>query len=352
MGSRSNSDEQALERLAQVFADDALDVLVGERAHVVLEAAQLGDDVGRQHVRPHRQELAELDERRPELVEHFPQVLAALGRRALDERRTATARQEVGQAVPFEEVAEAVPDGDLCDLRQTSEVACALGRLGHDLQCSTRKGRPLVRRVRDCPGAAFEQAYPMLQLRDAELELLVVPARDDARAAGRAHRARRRSAPPLGRLRPSSAASALRSSVEPRPCACRPARPARRPGRPRARPSAQRRRARRGRASRPNRAGTAIAGHAGASVAAGGAAHAAGASSCRRAVAVSVSVAGETGRSAATGASSGTGGGSAIWAASASARITCARPCPRRADPFGARTRARAPSTSRAAAPR
>ena len=171
-------DEQSLEGVTKVFLDDALDVLVRERPHVVLEAAQLGDDVGRQHVRPHRQELPELDERRAELVEHFPQVLAALGRRALDERGAATAGQEVGQPVPFEEVAEAVPDGDLGDLRQASEVACAVGRLGHDLQCSTRKGRPLVRRVRDCPRAALDQAYPMLELRDAELELLVVPARD------------------------------------------------------------------------------------------------------------------------------------------------------------------------------
>ena len=103
-------------------------------------AAQLGDDVGRQHVRAHRQELPELDERRAELVEHFPQVLATLRRRALDERGAAPAGQKVGQTVPFEEVAEAVPDGDLGDLRQASEVACAVGRLGHDLQCSTRKG--------------------------------------------------------------------------------------------------------------------------------------------------------------------------------------------------------------------
>ena len=109
-------------------------------------------------------------------------MLAALGRRTLDERRAAAAGQKVGQAVPLEEVAEAVPDGDLGDLRQASEVACAVGRLGHDLQCSTRKGRPLVlvRRVRDCPRAALDQAYPMLQLRDAELELLVVRARDYA----------------------------------------------------------------------------------------------------------------------------------------------------------------------------
>ena len=136
-------DEEALDRLAELLVDDALDLLVRERAHVVLEPAQLGDDVRRQHVGPHREELAELDEGRAELVEELAEVLAALRRRAVDEHfAVATARQEVGQLVALEEVAEAVPDGDLGDLRQPAEVASLRRRLGHDPKCSTRAEKP------------------------------------------------------------------------------------------------------------------------------------------------------------------------------------------------------------------
>ena len=71
-------EEETLDREAEVFEDDALDLLVRERAHVVLEAAELGDDVRRQDVRPHREQLAELDEGRAELVEELAEVLAAL----------------------------------------------------------------------------------------------------------------------------------------------------------------------------------------------------------------------------------------------------------------------------------
>ena len=44
-------EEETLDRLAELLADDALDLLVGERAHVVLKPAQLGDDVRRQRRR-------------------------------------------------------------------------------------------------------------------------------------------------------------------------------------------------------------------------------------------------------------------------------------------------------------
>ena len=39
---------------------------------VVLERLELEDDVGRDDVRARREELAELDEGRPELIEHLP----------------------------------------------------------------------------------------------------------------------------------------------------------------------------------------------------------------------------------------------------------------------------------------
>ena len=128
-------EEEALDREAEVFEDDALDLFVRERAHVVLEAAQLGDDVRRQDVWTHREQLAELDEGRAELVEELAEMLAALGCAALEELRPVpAARDQVGQPVPLEEVAEAVPDRDLGDLRQPAEVPLLGRRLRHDVK--------------------------------------------------------------------------------------------------------------------------------------------------------------------------------------------------------------------------
>ncbi len=54
-----------------------------ERPDVVLQPAQLDDDVRRNHVGPGREQLPELHERRPELVEHLAQMLTAGRRGAL-----------------------------------------------------------------------------------------------------------------------------------------------------------------------------------------------------------------------------------------------------------------------------
>ena len=132
IGFSSKSDERLLERQAELFLDHDTNLCEGEWAHVVLEAAQLGDDVRRDDVGPRREQLAELDEGRPELVEHLAQMPTALradrgiGAR-LDPRRPG---KEVGQLVPLEEIAEAVPDGDLRNLRETADLARAWAR-GH-----------------------------------------------------------------------------------------------------------------------------------------------------------------------------------------------------------------------------
>ena len=62
-------EEQPLDRVAEILLDHALGLVERERAHVVLERTQLGDDVGRDDVGPRREQLPELHERRPELVE-------------------------------------------------------------------------------------------------------------------------------------------------------------------------------------------------------------------------------------------------------------------------------------------
>ena len=61
-----------------------------ERRDLVLQLDQLLDDVGRHDVRTSAEQLAELDEGRPQLVQHLPDVTAAL-RRAAGARACASA---------------------------------------------------------------------------------------------------------------------------------------------------------------------------------------------------------------------------------------------------------------------
>ena len=128
---RLEVEEQPLERVPELLLDHALGLLERERPHVVLQPAQLDDDVGRHHVGPRREELSELHERRPELVEHLSQVLAAgrrgsvLGGHAGEAVFRRATRQEVAQLVRLEEVAEAVAHHDLRDLRQAADAAGA-----------------------------------------------------------------------------------------------------------------------------------------------------------------------------------------------------------------------------------
>src|SRR5439155_10863362 len=123
-------DEELLERQAELFSDHLLDIRERERTNVVLEAAKLRDDVRRQDVRPGREQLAELDERRPELVEHLAQVLTALRRLPVEVDARTASRKQVGQPVGVEPVAEPVSDRDLRDLRQAAEIPGGR-RLGH-----------------------------------------------------------------------------------------------------------------------------------------------------------------------------------------------------------------------------
>src|SRR5439155_21115672 len=127
-------DEELVDRESEVLLHDRLDVGEREGANVILESAQLGDDVRRQDVGPRREELAELDERRAELVEHLAEVLAALRRLTVSVHRQiprAAAGKEVAEAMRVEPVPEAMADGYLGDLRQAAEVAG--GRLSHGI---------------------------------------------------------------------------------------------------------------------------------------------------------------------------------------------------------------------------
>ncbi len=116
-------EEELLDRETEVLLDDRPDLCERERMDVVLQRLQLEDDVGRHHVRPRREKLPELDEGRPELVEHLAEPLTA--RRALPHGRhlALAARDDVAEAMGLEEVAEAVPRRDLCDLGKAAELA-------------------------------------------------------------------------------------------------------------------------------------------------------------------------------------------------------------------------------------
>ena len=129
-------EEELVDGEPKVLVDHVLDVAEREGTDVVLECAELRDDVGRQDVRACRQQLAELDERRAELVEHLPQVLAALRRLPVQLDARPAAREELGQLVLVEPVAEAVADRDLRDLGETAEVSG--GRLRHRVSVARR----------------------------------------------------------------------------------------------------------------------------------------------------------------------------------------------------------------------
>ena len=182
-------DERLLHGQPELGLDRGTRLLERERRHVVLQAAQLDHDVRRHDVRPRREQLAELDERRAELVEHLPEPPPAVGDRVAV--RAVVPGQEIAEPVPAQEVAEAMSRGDLRDLRQASEAARRpFLPGGHGRIVGVRPGCALR--------GALEQLQPVLELRDAELELADRLARGDAElgAEARGRRAGRLAHPP------------------------------------------------------------------------------------------------------------------------------------------------------------
>jgi hypothetical protein len=201
--------KQLVEAEAEVLLDDLLDLVERERTDVVLQSAQLRDDVRRQDVRSRRQELAELHERRTELVQHLAQVLAALRRLAVNVHPRAAPREEVGQPVGVEPVAEAVADRDLRDLRETAEVA---GRgLDHGLSVARSRGFSWPASGNG-PRAVLDQPHPVLELCHAKLQLVPLVARHDAELAEDAVQRRSRALTQAHRI----AAPPRRCLVDPR----------------------------------------------------------------------------------------------------------------------------------------
>jgi hypothetical protein len=115
-------------------------LLEGKRLDIVLEPAQLDDDVGRNDVRTGREQLAELDERRAELIQHLAQSTAPVGGTPVD-RVALSPGDEVAQPVLPEEVPEPVTDRDLGDLGQTAEASLGTCLLdGHTVSVARVSG--------------------------------------------------------------------------------------------------------------------------------------------------------------------------------------------------------------------
>jgi hypothetical protein len=125
--------EQLVDGALQLSADDLLDLLVGKGRDGVLEEAELGDHLGRDHVRADGEQLAELDEGRAELVEHLAHVAATGGHGHVD-------RIVLAARTPLEGVAEAVPRGHVRDLAQTGGLGTP-AHAGCHAEIVSRRGR-------------------------------------------------------------------------------------------------------------------------------------------------------------------------------------------------------------------
>jgi hypothetical protein len=119
------SGEQALDRLAQLGFDQRARPGAGKGRQTVLQARQIGGDLLAQEIGARREELAELDEARPQLVERGGQPLAGARRaRAAAAGEDARDPQERGQGRdPFERKQRVVARQGDRDAEEAQQVA-------------------------------------------------------------------------------------------------------------------------------------------------------------------------------------------------------------------------------------
>ena len=158
--------EHVLPRHAQLLLHDAHDLLLGERRHVVLQRRELLDVLGRQQVGARRQDLAELRERRTQLLERGAQALALpfLADRAF----LVGAAEQLLQAVLGED------GGDLGAARHQVRLGLDLGGARAKRRRRARGaggsgGLPVPRGVHDDHGAARVVADPVRHVAQQEL---------------------------------------------------------------------------------------------------------------------------------------------------------------------------------------
>ena len=137
---RVEGGEQVADLAVQLLADHLLHLLVGEGRDRVLQQAQLADDLGRHQVGADREQLAELDEGRAQLVQHLAQVPAARLQRHL--RLVPRAPRP-----PLERIPEAVPGGHLGDLTNAGDLGAPRGLRLHEAMVPPEWPRPAGRQA-------------------------------------------------------------------------------------------------------------------------------------------------------------------------------------------------------------
>lgn len=123
---RIEAAEDALDRSPELALDDPPRLLSGERNSLILELLELLGDVERNEVGTGGQELAQLDERRPELLERAAQALSAADRldgTGLVAQRPPAEPEMPQHADPGQHLPEAVTDQHGHDLPVAAEVA-------------------------------------------------------------------------------------------------------------------------------------------------------------------------------------------------------------------------------------
>ena len=117
--------EQLLDGATQASLDLAEDLGDGQRRAVVLQRLELFDPVGGEQVRPGREELPELRERRPELGEELAEPRGGLAIRRRQRRavgRRGVAAEHVAEPRLLEVRAEAVPRDRVGDLAEPVQI--------------------------------------------------------------------------------------------------------------------------------------------------------------------------------------------------------------------------------------
>jgi hypothetical protein len=177
-------EEELLDGELELLLDHALDLGVGDRRDVVLQRLQLEDDVRRDDVRARGEELAELDEGRPELVQHLPDAEAAVRAVGRDVDFPGATGPRPVRPVRVEEVAEAVLRCDLRDLGEAAELADSRPR-AHWSFFSTRRNR-----CSTCARRSSSSSYSRRVMRPISRKTVesVEPARSLMRTASPRHR--------------------------------------------------------------------------------------------------------------------------------------------------------------------
>ena len=167
--------EDVLPRHLQLLLHHVDDLRLGQRRDVVLELRQLVDDVGRDEVRPRREDLAELRERRAELLERGAQPPRAIRGRRCGARVEPEAREDA------RDVRRAAEQARVLDVLRLGLRDGAVGRVDDD-DGAARRVRDAVRDV------AEQELLPPAHARVADDEhvglLLVDRAHDRAGDVG------------------------------------------------------------------------------------------------------------------------------------------------------------------------